>query len=56
MYVVQALDIGKCIRWDGIQQASKVAMQIHFVLFRRTMLKHVTDVKVFPGEEVSLQH
>ena len=37
-------------------KSGKVAMQIHFILFRRTMHKLVTDVKVFPGEEVALQH
>ena len=31
-------------------------MQIDFILFRRTMHKLVTDVKVIPGEEVALQH
>ena len=31
-------------------------MQIDFILFRRTMRKLVTDVKVIPGEEVALQH
>ena len=33
----------------------KVAMQID-ILFHRTMHKIVTDVKVNPGEEVTLQH
>ena len=32
-----------------------IATQI-FILFRRTMRKFVTDVKVIPGEEVALQH
>ena len=36
-------------------KSGKVAMQIDFNLFRRTMDKLVTDVKVFPGEEVALQ-
>ena len=31
-------------------------MQIDFILFRTTMLKLVTDVKVIPGEEGALQH
>ena len=31
-------------------------MQIDFILFRRTMRRLVTDVKVIPGEEVALQH
>ena len=30
--------------------------QIDFILFRRTMRKLVTDVKVIPGQEVALQH
>ena len=34
----------------------KVAMQIDFILFQRTMHKLVTDVKVISGEEVTLQH
>ena len=34
----------------------KVAMQIDLILFHRTMHKLVTDVKVNPGEEVTLQH
>ena len=33
-----------------------IATQIDFILFRRTMRKLVTDVKVIPGEEVALQH
>ena len=32
------------------------ATQIDFILFRRTMRRLVTDVKVIPGEEVALQH
>ena len=31
-------------------------MQIDFILFRRTMRKLFTDVKVIPGQEVALQH
>ena len=31
-------------------------MQIDFILFRRTMHRLVTNVKVIPGEEVALQH
>ena len=30
--------------------------QIDFILFRRTMRKLITGVKVIPGEEVALQH
>ena len=37
-------------------KSGKIAMQIDFILFRRTMRKLVTDVKVIPGEEVALQH
>ena len=33
-----------------------IAMQIDFILFRRTMRKLVPDIKVIPGEEVALQH
>ena len=41
---------------DSTYKSGKVAMQIDFILFRRTMHKLVTDVKVIPGEEVALQH
>ena len=34
---------------------TNIAMRIDFILFRRTMCKLVTDVKVIPGEEVALQ-
>ena len=37
-------------------KSGKVAMQIEFILFQWTMHKLVTDVKVIPGEEVTLQH
>ena len=37
-------------------KSGNIAMQIDFILFRRTMHKLVTDVKVIPGEEVALQH
>ena len=37
-------------------KSGKVAMQIDFILFQRTMTKLVTDVKVIPGEEEALQH
>ena len=37
-------------------KSEKVIMQMDFNLFRRTMHKLVTDVKVFPGKEVALQH
>ena len=37
-------------------KSGNTAKQIHFILFRRTMRKLVTDVKVIPGEEVDLQH
>ena len=37
-------------------KSGKVAMQIDFILFRRTMHKLVTDVKVIPDEEEVLQH
>ena len=32
------------------------ADHVDFILFRRTMRKLVTDVKVIPGEEVAMQH
>ena len=37
-------------------KSGKVAMQIDFILFQRTITKLVKDVKVIPGEEVALQH
>ena len=37
-------------------KSGNIATQINFILFRRTMGKLVTDVKVIPGEEVALQH
>ena len=37
-------------------KSGNIATQIGFILFRRTMHKLVTDVKVIPGEEVTLQH
>ena len=37
-------------------KSGNIATQIDFILFRRTMRKLVTDVKVIPGEEVALQH
>ena len=37
-------------------KSGDVATQIEFILFRKTMHKFVTDVKVIPGEEVALQH
>ena len=37
-------------------KSGKIAKQIDFILFRRTMRKLVTDVKVIPGEEVAQQH
>ena len=37
-------------------KSGNTATQIDFILFRRTMRKLVTDVKVNPGEEVALQH
>ena len=36
--------------------SGNIATQIDFILFRRTMRKLVTDVKVIPSEEVALQH
>ena len=36
--------------------SGNTATQIDFILFHRTMRKLVTDVKVIPGEEVTLQH
>ena len=33
-------------------KSRNIATQIDFILFRRTMRKLVTDVKVIPGEEV----
>ena len=35
-------------------KSGNIATQIDFILFRRTMRKLVTDVKVIPGEEVAL--
>ena len=37
-------------------KSGNIATQIDFILFCRTMLKLVTDVKVIPGEEIALQH
>ena len=37
-------------------KSGNIATQIDFILFRRTMCKLVTDVKMIPGEEVALQH
>ena len=37
-------------------KSGNAATQIDFILFPRAMRKHVTDVKVIPGEEVALQH
>ena len=37
-------------------KSGNIATQRDFILFRRTMRKLVTDVKVIPGEEVALQH
>ena len=37
-------------------KSGNIATQIDFILFRRTMRKLVTDVKVISGEEVALQH
>ena len=37
-------------------KSGNIAMQIDFILFRRTMRKLVTDVKMIPGEGVALQH
>ena len=37
-------------------KSGKVSMQIDFTLFQRTRHKLVTDVKLIPGEEVTLQH
>ena len=37
-------------------KSGNIATQIDFILFRRTMSKLVTDVKVIPGEEVALPH
>ena len=37
-------------------KSRNAATQTDFILFRRTMRKLVTDVKVIPGEEVPLQH
>ena len=36
-------------------KSGNIAMQIDFILFRRTICKLVTDVKLIPGEEVALQ-
>ena len=41
---------------DITYKSGNIAAQIDFILFRRTMRKLVTDVKVIPGEEVALQH
>ena len=37
-------------------KSGNIATQIDFILFRRTMRKLITDVKVIPGKEVALQH
>ena len=37
-------------------KSGNIATQIDFILFRRTMRKLVTDVKVIPVKEVALQH
>ena len=37
-------------------KSGNAATQIDFILFPRAMRKLVTDVKVIPGEEVTLQH
>ena len=37
-------------------KSGNTATQIDLILFRRTMRKRVTDVKVIPGKEVALQH
>ena len=37
-------------------KSGNIATQRDFILFRRTMRKLVTGVKVIPGEEVALQH
>ena len=37
-------------------KSGKLAMQIDLILFDRTMHKLVTDVKVIPGKEETLQH
>ena len=37
-------------------KSGNISMQIDFILFPRTMRKLVTDVKVIPGDEVTLQH
>ena len=37
-------------------KSGNVATEVDFTLFRRTMRKLVTDVKMIPGEEVALQH
>ena len=39
-----------------VYKSGNIAMQIDFILFRRTMRRFVTDVKVIPGEKVALQH
>ena len=37
-------------------KSGNIATQIDFILFRRTICKLDTDVKVIPGKEVALQH
>ena len=37
-------------------RSGNTAAQIDFVLFRKSLRKLVIDVKVIPGEEVTLQH
>ena len=37
-------------------KSGKVAAQIDFILFHRTMRNFVTDVKMIPGEEEALQY
>ena len=54
--------VSVCVYWCPIpiqpshHKSGNVASQINFILFRRTMRKLVTDVKVIPGKEVALQH
>ena len=37
-------------------KSGNIAMQTDFILFRRTMCKLFTEVKVIPGKEEALQH
>ena len=46
----------KCNSHLIMYKSGNVPTQIDFILFRRTMRKLVTDVKLIPGKEVAIQH